>query len=85
MAKKIIITEEQIKHLLNEGVEQAVDIDKIAKSDSLKREIKKQVGDYIKDDKELEQKIRKTILKALNNYMKIMWQRRGFYESDLFN
>lgn len=74
MAKKIILSESQVKHILME---------KLA-SEMTASEVDKKIKDAIKsNDKEMEKKMKKLISKTISILFRTLWQRSGFYAGEI--
>lgn len=82
--KKIIISEAAFKQIVTEGIlfENNV-VDDVIKSRDFQKRVKELASSTIKDDKELEKKVREIVVKALNNLFKVLWQRKFFYTDSI--
>lgn len=77
--KKIIINESDLKEiikysLMEENGNSTADIDK---------KVKSAVSDAVKNDKEIEKKVKKIVVQSVNKLFKTLWQRSNFWENDL--
>lgn len=71
MAKKVIISEEQLKQIaLKEG-------------DMTKDDVTKIVKDVTKQDKDFEQRIKNIAADVVKNLFRTLWQKNGMYDSDI--
>ena len=70
MAKKVIITEEQLKAFVNEENMTKSDVDKIIK-------------DVIAHDRSLESRVKNIAADVIKNLFRSLWQRNGIYDSDI--
>lgn len=84
MSKKIIIRENTFKRLMVEEYVNKTDIPSIIKNNS---EIKKLIQDVsketLKNDKDLEKKVKDIVAKCVNTLFKTLWQRSNFYEDEI--
>lgn len=71
MAKKVIISEEQLKQIaLTEG-------------DMTKDDVTRIVKDVTKQDKDFEQRIKNIAADVVKNLFRTLWQKNGMYDSDI--
>lgn len=70
MAKKIIITEGQLRQFVNEENMTKSDVDKIIK-------------DIIAHDKGLESRVKNIAADVIKNLFRSLWQKNGMYDSDI--
>lgn len=71
MAKKVIISENQLANIvLNE-------------SEMSKDEIKKIMKDVAKQDKEFERRVKNIAADVVKNLFKTLWQKNGMYDNDI--
>lgn len=71
MAKKVIISEEQLKQIaLTEG-------------DMTKADVTRIVKDVTKQDKDFEQRIKNIAADVVKNLFRTLWQKNGMYDSDI--
>jgi hypothetical protein len=84
MPKKIIINESTLKRLMFEEYINKNDIPSIIKNNpEVKRSIDDIVKSSLKDDKEIEKKVKEIVAKAVNTLFKTLWQRSNFYEDEI--
>lgn len=71
MAKKVIISEEQLRQIaLTEG-------------DMTKDDVTRIVKDVTKQDKDFEQRIKNIAADVVKNLFRTLWQKNGMYDSDI--
>ena len=75
MAKTVIISESAFKKLVTEQI--------IEEGDLTKADVSKIVKDTIKNDKEIEKKVKSLVAASVNTLFKTLWQRRNFYEDEI--
>lgn len=75
MAKTIKITESTFKKLVAEQI--------IEEGDLTKADVSKIVKDTIKNDKEIEKKVKSLVAASVNTLFRTLWQRRNFYEDEI--
>ena len=71
MAKKIIISEDQLKGIIKE--ENGVSKDEVAKI----------VKNVVKQDREVETRVKNIAADVVRNLFKILWQKNGMYDKDI--
>ena len=71
MAKKIIISEDQLKGIIKE--ENGVSKDEVAKI----------VKNVVKQDREVETRVKNIAADVVRNLFKILWQQNGMYDKDI--
>lgn len=75
MGKTIKITESTFKKLVAEQI--------IEEGDLTKADVSKIVKDTIKNDKEIEKKVKSLVAASVNTLFRTLWQRRNFYEDEI--
>lgn len=70
MPRKIIITEDQLKSLVNE--------DNMSKSD-----VEKVVKTVIRQDQEIERRVKNIAADVVKNLFRTLWQKNGLYDKDI--
>lgn len=83
MAKKVIVSESMAKKLVMEGIITEGNIDDILKNQEFNKKVKDIAKDAIKNDKELEKQVKKIVAKSVDTLFKVLWQRSGFYQSEI--
>lgn len=79
MSKKVIITEEMMKTIVENQILEANGINKEDIVSAVKDALK---NDYrIKGD--LEKKVRELVATSVNTLFRTLWQRRNFYEDEI--
>ena len=79
MSKKVIITEEMMKTIVENQILEANGISKEDIVSAVKDALK---NDYrIKGD--LEKKVREVVATSVNTLFRTLWQRRNFYEDEI--
>ena len=78
--KKLILTESQMQQLFVNELLTESNIDDILKSRELEKKIKDTTVSAIKNDKDLERKIREIVNKTISELFKVLWMRRDFYK-----
>lgn len=81
MGKKVIISEEQINHLLyKEFITESTDRE-------LEEKVKKIVADAIKNDRDVQKnfdkKVKNLVASCVNNLFKSLWLKRSWYEDEI--
>ena len=69
MPKKIIINEEQIRHIIAE--------------DMTKAEVDKIVANFAKSDREFERRVKNIAADVVKQLFKTLWQKNGIYDHDI--
>lgn len=71
--KKIILSENQIRRLIAEGIMTEVTSD----------DMDKKIAKALKNNKDLNKMVKKIISKSINTLFKTLWQRSGFFENEI--
>ena len=71
--KKIILSENQIRRLIAEGIMTEVISD----------DMDKKIAKALKNNKDLNKMVKKIISKSINTLFKTLWQRSGFFENEI--
>jgi hypothetical protein len=70
MPRKIIITEEQLKSVINEDNMSKGDVEKIVKT-------------VIRQDQEIERRVKNIAADVVKNLFRTLWQKNGLYDKDI--
>ena len=70
MAKKVVISEEQLKNVLKE--------ENVSKSD-----VERIVRNLIKQDKDFESRVKNVAADVVKNLFRALWQKNGIYDHDI--
>ena len=79
MGKKIIVNEETFKALVKQRIIEEANIT----YSELNGKVKSAVSDAIKNDRELEKKIKKIVADSVSLVFKTLWQRDNFWHSEI--
>lgn len=71
--RKLILNEEQIHRLITEGIISEVSTD----------DMDKKIAKALKSNKDLEKEVKKIVAKSVNMLFKTLWQRSGFFQSEI--
>ena len=71
MAKKIIISEEQLAKIA------------LTESEMSHDDVKKIVKDFAKQDRDFEQRVKNIAADVVKNLFKTLWQKNGMYDNDI--
>lgn len=79
MGKKIIISEDALKALVKENI-----IEEANMTDAeFNSKVKSAVSDAVKNDRELEKRVKKIVANSVNTLFRTLWQRSNFYENEI--
>lgn len=74
MAKKIKLTEEQVKMLVTEEFVEKSELDK---------KVKSELSNAIKHDKDLENRVKNIAADVVKNLFRTLWQKNNLYDGDI--
>ena len=74
MAKRVKLTEEQIRRLVTEEFVEKSELDK---------KVKSEISNAIKHDKDLETRVKNIAADVVKNLFRALWQKNNLYDSDI--